>query len=92
MYVLVYVRLLLSVCFNAVVGETDVVEERGAASHPASAHAHHNDVVVGYFVLVSDDFELTEQHIERGAGISGFLLFANRHPVVGNFFIHARFD
>ena len=84
--------MLLSVCIDAVVGEVDVVEEGCAAAHPASAHADHDDVVVGDLVLVSDDFELTEQEVERGAGVGCFLLFADSHPVVGDLFVHAGFD
>ena len=78
---------ILNVCFYAVVGEVDVVEERSSATHPAAAHAHHNDVVVGDLVLVSDDFELTEQKVERGACVGGFLLFAYSHPIAGDLFV-----
>lgn len=88
---MVYVRLLSSICLDAVVGEVDVVEERCAAAHPASAHADHDDVVVCDFVLFSDDFKLTEQQVEGCACVGGFLLFANRHPVVGDLFVHAGF-
>lgn len=82
----------MSVCFYAIVGEVDVVEERCAAAHPRAAHAYHDDVVVGDLVLVSDDFELTEQQVERRAGVGGFLLFADSHPVVGNLFVDSDFD
>lgn len=88
---MVYVRLLSSICLDAVVGEVDVVEERCAAAHPAAGHADHDDVVVGDLVLVSDDFKLTEQQVERRSGVGGFLLFADSHPVVGYLFVHTGF-
>ena len=78
---------ILNVCFYAVVGEVDVVEERCAASHPTAAHADHDDVVVGDFVLVSDDFELTEQEVERCTGVGGFLLLSDSHPVAGDLIV-----
>ncbi len=83
---------LLNRCFYAVVGKIDIVEKRRAAAHPASGDADHDDVVVGDFVLVSDDFELTEQQVERGAGVGCFLLLADSHPVVGDLLVHAGFD
>ena len=88
---MVYV-CLLNRCFYAVVGKIDIVEKRRAAAHPASGDAYHDNIVVSDFVLVSDDFKLSEQQVEGGTGVSGFLLFAHSHPVVCDLFVDSDFD